>query len=405
MKLAYLTTQYPKVSHTFIRREILGLEARGHTIMRVAIRRPQDDVVDAADRREHERTLRCLEQPARALVRSTLTSLTRHPVGFMRAFTWALRLGWHSQAGLVRHFAYFIEAAFLAARLEREGIEHVRVHFGTNAAAVALLIWKITGIPYSLSIHGPDEFDDPLGLSIKRKVEASSFTVAVSHFTASQLRRWVHPESWPRIHVVRCTVDERFFREARPVSGNSRSLVCVGRLTAQKSPLLLVDAFARVAADGCQDRLVLVGDGELRPWVEAAVRARGIEERVEITGWLDEAQVRERVLASRALVLPSAAEGLPVVLMEAFALGRPVITTFVAGIPELVRDGENGWLVPAGDVEALTNAMRQALDAPSDHLDTLAQAGRALVRKQHHADDQVQRLEALLQASDAAMEP
>ena len=133
----------------------------------------------------------------------------------------------------------------------------------------------------------------------------------------------------------------------------ARRLVCVGRLCEQKGQLLLVEAAHRLTAQGVDFELVLAGDGEMRGAIEALITHHNLQGRVRITGWISGEQVRNEILAARALVLPSFAEGLPVVIMEAMALRRPVISTFVAGIPELVRPGEHGWLVPAGDVEAL----------------------------------------------------
>jgi glycosyltransferase involved in cell wall biosynthesis len=145
----------------------------------------------------------------------------------------------------------------------------------------------------------------------------------------------------------------------------------------------LVEAAAELARCGVRFELVLVGDGEMRGEIEAAIVHHGLGDRIRITGWADGERVRKEILAARALVLPSFAEGLPVVLMEAFALGRPVISTFVAGIPELVVPGRSGWLVPAGSVDALAGAMHEALTASPDDLDRMAREGEKRVRELH----------------------
>jgi glycosyltransferase involved in cell wall biosynthesis len=283
-------------------------------------------------------------------------------------------------------------------------VRHVHVHFGTNAAAVARLIGKLSAgrIGYSMTIHGPDELDAPIGFSLAQKIAEARFTVAISWFAKAQLQRWCAPEHWERIHVVGCAVDESFLGAAQPVAAGSRTLVSVGRLSPQKGQLLLIEAFARLVVEHPDARLVLCGDGELRPLVEAAIRRHGIGASVEITGWIGEAEVRARLLAARALVLPSFAEGLPVVIMEALALGRPVISTYVAAIPELVAtSGErrSGWLVPAGQVEPLVAAMSEALRADAGELSRLGAHGAAEVRRTHHLATEVERLEALLRAA------
>ena len=159
---------------------------------------------------------------------------------------------------------------------------------------------------------------------------------------------------------------------------------------------------AALLAEGRSAKLVLAGDGEMRTDVESRIAEHGIAEHVEITGWINERQVREYLEASRCMVLPSFAEGLPVVIMEAFAMGRPVISTYTAGIPELVREGQNGWLVPAGDVPALTGALRDALAVPASELDARGRDGEKCVRERHFVDTEVARLEALLRE---AVEP
>jgi glycosyltransferase involved in cell wall biosynthesis len=142
-------------------------------------------------------------------------------------------------------------------------------------------------------------------------------------------------------------------------------------------------------------RLVFVGDGPLRGAIERRAAALGLSERLEITGWLNESEVRRRLQECRAFALTSSAEGLPVVIMEALALGRPVLSTYIAGIPELVRPGENGWLVPAGNVDAPAQAIGEIMSAPVSRLDEMGRAGQELVRERHHTATEVSRLEAL----------
>ena len=178
----------------------------------------------------------------------------------------------------------------------------------------------------------------------------------------------------------------------------------MGRLTAQKGQLLLLDAAQRLVRQGVDLKLVLAGDGEMRPEIERVIKDCGLEDHVEITGWLDEQAVRSRILSARALVQPSFAEGLPVVIMEALALRRPVISTTIAGIPELVKHGENGWLVPAGNIDELAAAMRRCLRASAEQIDAMGRAGQQRVRQMHHVEDEVAKLEHLFAESVARRE-
>jgi glycosyltransferase involved in cell wall biosynthesis len=241
-------------------------------------------------------------------------------------------------------------------------------------------------------VHGPEEFDCPEGLSLREKAARSAGVAVVSNFGRSQLLRWTAHEDWPKVRVVRCGLDAAFLAGGpRPVP-EPLWLICVGRLAEQKGQLLLLEALALVAADGIDFEMTLAGDGPLRLVLEEQVRVLGLDGRVRITGWLDGEAVRRELLDARLMVLPSFAEGLPVVLMEALALGRPVVTTYVAGIPELVENGVNGWLVPAGSAAALAAALAEALRTPTETLTRMGRAGAARVEALHDASREAAKL-------------
>ena len=187
-------------------------------------------------------------------------------------------------------------------------------------------------------------------------------------------------------------------QEHIPVPDEPR-LVCIGRLSEQKGHLLLIEAAGRLAAEGLAFKLILVGDGPLRTQIEAMIAQLGLQNHVEITGWASNPEVQQQLLASRVMVLPSFAEGLPVVIMEALALSRPVISTYVAGIPELVESGTCGWLVPPGSVEALTEAMRSALQAPPEKLEQMGRVGAERVAQQHNAAIEGEKLATLFRST------
>lgn len=394
MKVAYLTTAYPAVSHTFIRRELLELERQLGSVERFSIRQTPHAVVDPEDQEEDRKTFRILSQSLGRWALAVLRQGVARPLPALRALRKCVTLAKQGHRGWMRHAAYYAEALLLVDEMSRRGVHHLHVHFGTNPAAVAQIARALGGPPYSFTVHGPDEFDAPLGFGLGDKLKDASFVAAISHYCAAQLRRWAPREHWNKIRVVRCGVSEDFFAKARPVDPASRTLVCVGRLTAQKGQLLLLEALADVVARGIDAELVLVGDGEMRPEVEEFIREHDLSARVRITGWADAARVQAELLAARALVLPSFAEGLPVVIMEAFALGRPVLSTYVAGIPELVRDGENGWLVPAGSREALADALAKVMLASPEELDAMGARGRDAVRQFHSVRREAAKLAA-----------
>jgi colanic acid/amylovoran biosynthesis glycosyltransferase len=251
-------------------------------------------------------------------------------------------------------------------------------------------------------VHGPDEFDQAQAIGLAEKIQRATFVVTVSSFSRSQLYRWCDSSQWAKIQVVHCGLDDEFF-PATPIPIPSvPRLVCVGRFCAAKGQLLLIEAVHQLVSEGIPVQLVLVGDGELRPTIEALITQLQVQDHVEITGWANTASVRQQLLAARAMVLPSFAEGLPVVIMEALALGRPVITTYIAGIPELVESGVCGWLVPAGSIETLTAALRAALQAPVDQLEAMGQVGARRVFQHHHGATEAAKLVKLFQNQLAA---
>lgn len=391
-RVAYLVNVYPKVSHSFIRTEIGALERLGLTVSRFTIRRTPESFADDEDRAEADRTTPLLDGNWLALAGAVLRSALKRPGRTLGALQQSLR----STGISVRALAYFAEAAALAERMETDKIRHVHVHFGTNPVAVARLAARLAPITYSFTAHGPDEFDAPLALDLSGKIAEAGFVAGVSSFGRSQLMRWSSPAHWDRIEVVRCAVAPHFLQTGGGDATGlaTKHLTCVARLSAQKGLPLLLMAAARIAES--HDFVIdVIGDGEGRAVLEEQIERLGLTGRVRLLGWRSSDDVRTALSASRAMVLASFAEGLPVVLMEALALGRPVIATSIAGIPELV-DHQNGWLIPAGSVEALAEAMKAVLDAPQEQLAAMGQVGRERVLAMHDPDGNARHLAGLL---------
>jgi len=396
LRVAYLVNHYPKVSHSFIRREILALERLGLSIQRIAVRGWDAELPDPADEAEKARTQYVLRHGVAGLARPLLRLLLARPSRFVAALSLACRMGWRGDRALPYHLIYLAQACQIVEWMQASGASHLHAHFGTNPAEVAMLVSALGGPSYSFTVHGPEEFDRPEALRLGEKLRRADFAVAISSFGRSQLYRCVEHAHWHKVKVVHCGLEAAFHRGADEVALPSvPRLVCVGRICEQKGQLLLVAAVKAVVDAGMPVQLVLAGDGEMRAEVEALIDSAGLRQQVRITGWIGSAQVRDEILAARALILPSFAEGLPVVLMEAMALGRPVISTYVAGIPELIRDGEEGWLVPAGDVEALAAAIKQCLSAPDGTLARMAESARRRAWARHDVDVEAGKLAGL----------
>ena len=392
MHIAYFINQYPKVSHSFIRREILALEKQGFIIERFALRGWNDVLADPVDEEERKHTRYILQHGLIRLIRTMLSTMVCHPRAFFHALRLALKQSVLSERSIPYHLIYLAEACTLFNWCLALKLEHIHAHFGSNSAEIVMLTQALGGPGYSFTAHGPEEFDKPQALGLARKIHNAVFVVGISSFGRSQLYRWTPFDQWSKIKVIHCGL-EHGFHSIKPVQQpDAPRLVCVGRLCEQKGQLLLLEAARQLRMNRIDFQLVLAGDGEMRTELESRIKDYELSDHVSITGWISSAAVRDQLLAARALVLPSFAEGLPVVIMEAMALRRPVISTYVAGIPELVIPDENGWLVPAGDVEALCTAMQAALEAPVEMLQRMGTHAWERVLQRHDIDIETAKL-------------
>lgn len=383
MRIGYLMNIYPMTSATFIRREIQAIEASGIVVTRYAIRPWTEHLVDEQDRAEKEKTFYLLIGRLPALSRDFFLEALANPIGMCRALAGCFKLYRNAGRRFVAHVAYLLEAVSLKRQTSKDDITHLHTHFSTNSAAVAMLCARLGGPGYSFTAHGPDEFVDWGRASLAMKVAEARFVFAISNYCRVQLARAAGMECWDKLHIVRCGVSIEEFPRSEAPFDKKAPFVCVGRLCSQKAQALIVEAVARLVPEYPDLSVILVGDGESRADIEAAITRHGVQKNVILEGWCDNAKVRELLGNSRALLLPSFAEGLPVVIMEALAIGRPAISTYIAGIPELV-DEKCGWIIPAGSVDHIVAVMRQSMMASEKELVTLGSEGRERVKRDHN---------------------
>lgn len=396
MKLAYLMNQHPYASCTFIRREILELEAQGVAVSRFSIRYPELTITDQGDQQELTKTRFILTGGMDRLGLGLLKALITRPQRWLQTLGLTLSLARRSDRGLGVNLAYLAEACVLLDWLQAAGITHVHCHFATNATAVAMLCHSLGGPSYSFTVHGPHEFDQPEAISLGEKITRAAFVVAISSFTRSQLLRWCSYQHWSKIHIVHCGVDQLFLAPPPTPLPPTPVFVCVGRISEQKGHLILLEAVSWLANQQQRFKVVLVGDGPLRSQLEALIAQLKLHDYIEITGWATNAEVQQHILKAQVMVVPSFAEGLPVVVMEALALGRPVLATYIAGMAELVEPGVCGWLVPAGSAQPLADAMARVIHTPLETLTQMGQAGAQRVVQNHSAAVEAGKLKQLL---------
>ncbi|MCP9760527.1 colanic acid biosynthesis glycosyltransferase WcaL [Aquitalea sp. S1-19] len=382
--LAYLVSAYPATSHTFILREVTSLRARGWAVTTISINRDTRaaHTLDADEQAAQRDTWVVKDWPRVRLLPDLFSACWRFgPRVLLATLAFALRLARPGLRGHLMALAYWLEAALLAGWLARRGINHLHVHFGNEAALVGLLVKRISGCTLSYTIHGPDEFQDARGQQLAAKVAAADCIVCISHFARSQLMLFSAPQDWVKLQVIRLGVDAAYGLPAS-LPAESLRLLCVGRLCPAKGQHLLLHAVARLRRAGIKLSLLMVGNGPTELSLRAEVGQLGLD-CVHFAGALGREAVRHSYSQADVFVLPSFAEGVPVVLMEAMASGLPCVSTRVAGIPELLIDNQTGLLVPPGDEDALFEALWRLASSP-DLRSRLGAHARAWVRE-HYA--------------------
>lgn len=381
MTLAYLTSHYPATSHTFIRREVVGLRRSGVAVETFSIRSPTAAERDAHDD-EGGPTLTLLDQPMMAFAAAHAGRMLRSPLAYLRTFRLALSHRPPGMRGLALAVAHFAESVLLARELERRGITRLHNHFANSAATVGFLATRLIGLPWSFTMHGISETDYPAGLTLARKIEAATAVMCVSWFGRAQGMRLVPPEHWAKMHVVRCGLLFDELPAPRPVAERAPIIICVGRLSPEKGQAGLIAAFASLSGDRPDLRLHLVGDGPDRARLDQLVAELGLGQAVRFLGRLSEADTLTALGDARLLILPSFLEGLPIVLMEAAALSIPAIASRIAGVPELVEDGVSGTLFTPGNWDELAERMAALLDDPGKAA-TMAAVAHRVVTEQY----------------------
>jgi len=406
LRIGYISSVYPRASDTFVRGEVSQLRKLGFEVIPFSVRRPEkgqlltDEVL-----RESKQTTYLLGDAKFTLLTAFVSQSMRAPARMLSALRLAWRTGNPGIVDRIKLIAYLAEAAKCAGRMRKAGVRLLHNHIAENSATVAMLASEMSGIPFSMTVHGPGIFFHPRRWALGEKIARSSFTVCISHFCKSQCMIFAAPDHWERLKVVRCGVDREVLESpTTPIPAEPR-FVCVGRLCAEKGQVLLVEAIRRLRDRGVYCELELVGDGELRRQVEAAILQSELQDRVRVLGWMSHEEVLQKVRGARALVLPSFAEGLPVVIMEAMALGRPVISSRIAAIGELVEEGVSGWLTPPSDIDQLVDVMERAATAEPQRLAEMGRRGAQRVAAQHDAMTEAERLAGLMRdclADDSA---
>ncbi len=383
MRIAYLISQYPATSHTFILREVVALRSLGFDIRTIAIRgadRPAEKLT-AAERAEQDRTVTVLP-PGRNFLKAHFATILRRPARYLAGLRLAIHLSGRDPRSFVFHLIYFLEAVVAGHSAHEQGVAHLHTHFSSTVGVIAA---KVFGLGFSVTIHGSGEFLSA-GFRMREKVAASRFIVAVSHYSRSQIMFAADPADWPKLELCRLGVDPAIFQPGERARDHSADeewrVICVGLLGAVKAQRILIDSCRRLVSDGWKLRLHLVGAGPDRESLENHAVAAGMKDRVVFEGARNQEEVVALYRRSDIFALASFAEGVPVVLMEAMAIELPCVATWVNGVPELIRNEEEGLLVAPSDVEGMAGAIGRLLADP-ELRERLGKAGRQRVLRDY----------------------
>jgi colanic acid/amylovoran biosynthesis glycosyltransferase len=373
LKIAYLCARYPAISHTFILREVEALRHLGIEIATFSIRRTDaDHLLAEADWRAFRSTYAILPPRWAQLLATHLKLLLVAPRAYLSTFALALKLSPAGLRGRLWQCFYFVEAVLLWSECRQHEIRHVHVHLANVAADVALLASDLgsrmepeTPWSWSFTMHGPTEFYDVVNHRLAEKLRSARFVICISDFARSQMMALSPPELWDRLHVVHVGLPiEQFTREeaSHEPEGSLVSVLSIGRLVPEKAQAVVLEALALLLERGHAGvTATLAGDGPSKIGLESLARRLGVAERVSFPGAVSQEQIHALYAGARIFCLPSFAEGIPVVLMEAMAMTLPVVSTPIAGIPELIEDGRTGLLVSPGRADLLADAFERLL--------------------------------------------
>lgn len=386
-KLAYLVSRFPAVSHTFIQREVEELRRQGFQIELFSVN-PPDIVANLqtdADRAFLAETFYLKQAPLKSLWQGIWNSFAFAPGRFLTTFFKALGNGFY-------HLFYFLEATLLGSTLYRNKIAHLHVHFANPAAMVAYYMQHLYGIPYSITVHGPDEFYDTNAQNLAEKFKAAQFLICISYYTQSQIYRLLPPDQWHKVHIVRMGIDPSGYAPSPSPSKKDQpfTITCVGRLSISKGQPLLCQAVQDLLEEGLPLQLVFIGDGPERKWLE-----KFTNEQILVLGAQNQQGVRDQLEKTNLFVLPSFAEGVPVALMEAMAMEIPCIASGINGIPELIIHEKSGWLVYPSDLAGLKLSLKRLYQDSNLRL-TLAKEGRQRIIESYDLGKNTKQLAELL---------
>jgi glycosyltransferase involved in cell wall biosynthesis len=393
MKLGYLVSQYPALSHTFVLREVRALRRHGVEVCVVSVRGCDRPIAElsADEAEEAMQTFSVLGAGYLHALAANLRILCRHPVGYLRGLLYAWALSRGTPKLMLTYTFYFLEAVVAGQYFERQRVTDIHTHFSST---VLLILARIFRVRYSLTAHGSGEFVDVVGFHFAEKVAGATLVATIAQYGMSQVLNACDPAHWHKVVVLPLGVDVEAFRPRAAPPRNPNEpfrLLSVGRLSPPKGYPILIEAVALLRERGRNVSLTLVGEGPLRSTLAELIAVRGLKDIVRLAGACNHDCIADYYDSSDAFVLSSFLEGLPVVLMEAMAMELPCVATWITGVPEIIENDVDGLLVPPASATAIVDAVERLMEDP-EAARRLGIAARRKVLAKYHLGRNVERL-------------
>lgn len=396
ISVGYILHRFPMQTDTFIRREVTALRREGVTVEVVSVWHPRPEQTTPDLLWEWESSTHfMLPASFLGILLVATKQLFRSPRRFLSTFCLAMKLRRPGLKGLVYQLAYFIEALLAADTAISRGYNHLHNHIGDQSGTVTMLAARYANIPFSITYHGWPVFYDAFGSRIREKVRACSFVRCISYFCRSQLLIFSQVPDTSNLEVIHCGINVKNYHYRAP-RDKAEVIFCAARLSTEKGLWLLIEAFATLRKAGHDLRLRLAGNGPELAMLTEQSKQLGVSDDVFFLGNLDEAGIQLELQNADLFVLPSMVEGIPVSVMEAMAVGVPVVATNVGGTGELVYNEITGLLVRASDSEALVSSILRLVGDPSLRR-KLSRAARELVEEEFDLHTEAKKLARLLE--------
>jgi len=365
--ITYVVSQYPAISHTFILGEVNGIKAQGINVSVASINtpdRPFEQLTDS-EKVAYNSTLFVKQSLVKKLPYYFFLTLLTYPKGFFSSLWDTFTASLHQPTTVLQRIAYWLEAMVVVDLAKKQGSQQLHAHFSTQGCTVAMLAAKIMDINFSFTVHGPDEFYHVGEQQLEKKFSAANFIICISDFAKSQVMKYTAFSEWDKLHINYLGVDTALFSPAPGTTHNDTPvLLCVGRLVNAKGQGVLIQAAKILKDRGIDFTLQLVGDGPDKVSLEQFSATHQLSTHVNFLGKVNHDQIQTLQQKADIFVLPSFAEGIPIVLMEAMACGTPCVTTHITGIPELFTHNHDGLLVRPGSALMLADALELLITQP-----------------------------------------